>query len=60
MALKASEQLADDDAFESEMAPEDLARLDAAIDRSDAQIERGETVPFAALIDDVRRVFARA
>ena len=55
MAAKPAERLPED-TFEREVGADDLARIDAAIDRSDAQIERGETVPFAVLVDDVQRI----
>lgn len=46
---------ADDD--EAEI---DDDRLDEVIDRSDAQIARGETIPFEVVLQDVRRILQGA
>ena len=40
----------------AELDDEELDRLDKVIDRSDAQIARGETVPFEVVLQDVRRI----
>lgn len=42
--------------LDDELDEEDLRALDRAIDRSDAQIARGETVPFEVVLGDVRRI----
>lgn len=54
----AAEQLDEplDEGGEGELDEEDLRALDEAIDRSDAQIARGETVPFDVVLGDVRRI----
>lgn len=41
---------------QGELDDEELRALDEAIDKSDAQISRGETVPFEAVLGDVRRI----
>jgi hypothetical protein len=41
---------------EGELDDEDLRALDEAIDRSDAQVARSETVPFDVVLGDVRRI----
>jgi hypothetical protein len=45
-----------DDQGELDLDDEELRALDEAIDMSDAQIARGETVPFEAVLGDVRRI----
>jgi hypothetical protein len=41
---------------EGELDDEELRAVDEAIDKSDAQIARGETVPFDVVLGDVRRI----
>ena len=41
---------------EGELDDEELRAVDEAIDKSDAQIARGETVPFGVVLGDVRRI----
>ncbi len=45
---------------DDDLDEEELLRLDETIDRSDAQIARGETVPFDVVLGDVRRILHRA
>jgi hypothetical protein len=59
-APPAAEELDEPLDDEDELDEEDLRKIDAAIDRSDAQIARGRTVPFEVVLEDVRRIARQA
>ena len=54
-APTAAEQLDELLNHEDELDQEDLRALDAVIDESDAELERGEGIPLEAVIAEMRR-----